>query len=333
MAVRRFERLSSHDEIEESHIEQAELIADHLGLPDDLVEHIHDHIDELVDGKAPVIWVQGQNCTGCTVTLMDSDKFNAHDLGFGKLSLRYQPDLMAAEGKLATDIIAQTEKDFSGQYVVVLEGAIPTGDGEEFCTFGTCEDTIDLLGNEVPGNKTIFNWLLEAIPGAKAVLAVGNCASYGGIPMMEASVTGATSATDVVEAIDPTKPVINVAGCPPHADWVIGTLICLLLWADDHIKEPNLDERLRLGTFYEAKLHDMCERRNSFEAKDFLTDWNDIRPDENRCLLKMGCKGPSTHADCPRRIWSPVSTWCVGMNAPCSGCTEPGFSNRLPHLK
>ena len=182
--------------------ERARLIAAHLELPDDLLPHVDEHLGDLVSGEAPVIWIQGQNCSGCTVSLMNSDHFNPHDFGSSKLSLRYQPNMMSAEGFKAIDVIEETEKEYEGRYLVVLEGSVPTGDGEGFCTFGLTDGTRQLMGRAVPNDRSVFDWLTELIPGAEAVLAVGNCAAYGGIPMMESQITGATSATDVVEAID-----------------------------------------------------------------------------------------------------------------------------------
>jgi len=321
------------DQEQDKHRKQAEEIADHLDLPDELVDDVHEHLVDLKEGKAPVIWMQGQNCTGCTITLLDSERLAPGMLSQAKVSLRYQPDLMSAEGYAATDIIKKTEDDYAGKYILVLEGAIPTGEGEAFCTFGLTDTTEELMGRLLPGNRTMFDWLCELIPGAEAVLAVGNCASFGGIPMMDASVTGAGSATDVVEAVDPSKPVINVAGCPPHPDWITGTLMDLLLWVGEHKEAPILDDKMRLKRFYEGKVHDICERRKAFEDKRFLEDWNDCAEDEDRCLLKMGCRGPSTHADCPTRVWRHDFKWCVATNAPCQGCTEPGFQDKLPHPK
>ncbi|MBU1672007.1 MAG: hydrogenase small subunit [Actinobacteria bacterium] len=309
------------------------IASEHLDAAGELAPEVHEHLDELLKGAAPVIWVQGQNCTGCSVTLFSSDHYSLRDLFFGKFSLRYHPTLMSSEGFQAIDQIEKTEREAPGRYLVVLEGTIPTGEGEEFCTFGLTDSTKHLMGRDFPADRTAFDWLVELIPGAEAVLAVGNCAAFGGIPTMESQVTGATSATDVVEAIDGSKPVINVAGCPPHPDWIIGTLIDLLLWVDGHKGEPVLDDRRCLLQFYEAKIHDQCPRKPAFEAKRFLTDWNDVQPDEDRCLLRMGCRGPSTRGDCPTRLWNFGTSWCVGVNAPCQGCTNPDFYNKLPHPK
>jgi hydrogenase small subunit len=311
--------------------ETEHIAREHLLAPDELAPHVYEHLDELLDGEAPIIWVQGQNCTGCSVTLFNSDHYRPRDLFFGMFSIRYHPTLMSSEGFQAIEQIEKTEEESPGKYLVVLEGAIPTGAGEEFCTFGLTSKTKHLMGREVPADRTVFDWLLELIPGAEAVLAVGNCAAFGGIPVLESQVTGATSATDVVEAIDSGKPVINVAGCPPHPDWIMGTLVDLLLWIDGHKGPPELDDRMCLEKFYESKIHDGCERRPAFEAKRFLQDWNDVQPDEDRCLLRMGCRGPATRGDCPRRLWNFGSNWCVGVNAPCHGCTNADFYNKLPH--
>lgn len=318
---------------EVDHKKHAARIADQLELPDEMDPHVAEHLAELLGGDAPLIWIQAQGCTGCTVSLMNSVYFSPKRFGGNKLSLRYQPTVMAAEGSQATDIIEKTIAECAGRYIVVLEGAVPTGAGEEFCTFGLSERKTDLMGRKVPKDRTAFDWLVEMVPGAEAVCAIGNCAAFGGIPVMESEVTGATAATDVVEAIDSGKPVINVAGCPPHPDWIMGTLVDLLLWVGGHKQPPVLDDRGCLEYFYDGKVHDTCERRKAFEEKRFLEDWNDVAEGEERCLLKMGCRGPSTRGDCPTRLWNFHTNWCVGTNAPCQGCTDPEFYRKLPHLR
>lgn len=184
--------LDDRDENDEGRRVRAEQIADHLDLPDHLIDDVDEHFDELLSGVAPMIWIQGQNCTGCTVALLNSVYFAPGNLGHSKLSLRYQPTVMSAEGSQATDLILQTENEYAGKYLLVLEGAVPTGDGETFCTFGLTDGTKQLMGRTVPDDRTAFDWLMELIPGAEAVLAVGNCASFGGIPTIESAVTGAT---------------------------------------------------------------------------------------------------------------------------------------------
>jgi len=43
-------------------------------------------------------------------------------------------------------------------------------------------------------------------------------------------------------------------------------------------------------------------------------------------MYKIGCKGPTTFADCPKRQWnSEHLSWPVKANTPCIGCTSPEF--------
>jgi hydrogenase small subunit len=164
---------------------------------------------ELMSGKAPVVWIQGQNCTGCTCALLDSDHLNTEDLAFDKISLRYQPDIMAAAGNVATASLADVWEERPGTYVLVVEGAIPTGEFAEFCTFGLGRGEKSLMGNPVPDEVPIADWIKELVPDAAAVVAVGNCASYGGLPMLISEVTGATPVPELVHRLDARKPVIS----------------------------------------------------------------------------------------------------------------------------
>ncbi|RJP35465.1 MAG: iron hydrogenase [Actinobacteria bacterium] len=310
--------------------QRAKLVASHLKLGHSLIPHIKKHLHKISQGKAPIIWLQGQNCTGCSVSLMNSEHFSPVDLGYEKLSLRYQPDIMSASGLQAEAAIEETESEKGMGYILVVEGSIPTGEFSRFCTFGLSGDNKDLSGRKVPDDKTIEDWLKELVPGAEAIIAVGNCAAFGGIPSLLSEVTGAISIGEVVAGIDAQQQVLNVSGCPPHPDWIVGTIIDVLLWKSGQKEAPELDEHNRLVEFYGDKIHDHCERKQAFEEKRFLLDWNDDGAQEAPCLLKLGCRGPRTHGDCPIRLWNLHVNWCVGANAPCQGCAEPGFHLKLP---
>ena len=293
-----------------------------------LVPHVSRHLHDFARGRAPIIWIQGQNCTGCSVTLLNSEHFSPVDLGCDKLSMRYQPDIMAASGYLAEEAIEEAKAARGAGYILVVEGAIPTGDFARFCTFGLRGNCKDLLGKEVPDDRTIEDWLVELIPGATAIIAVGNCAVFGGIPATIGDVTGAISLDEVVAGMDVQKTVLNVSGCPPHPDWIMGTVIDALLWSTGQKEAPELDKYHRLKEFYGTTIHDNCERRPAFEQKRFLLDWNEADAREDLCLLRMGCRGPKTHADCPTRHWGSQISWCVSENVPCEGCTEPDFPRK-----
>jgi NiFe hydrogenase small subunit HydA len=323
--------MSEKHEVHHHFLERARSVASHLKLSEKLIPHITRHLHHFTQGTSPIIWIQGQNCTGCTVALMNSDHFDPFDLCLDKIYFAYHPDLMTANGQEAEEIMEDVEAETKDHYILVIEGAIPMGEGEDYCSFGLEQTSEELMGRTVPKARTIYDWLRELVPGSAAVIAIGNCAAFGGIPAANAEVTKATAAPKVVAGMDKDKPVICVAGCPPHPDWLMGTILDVLLWIEGIKERPELDERGCLKRFYQATIHENCERKPCFDNKEFLLDWNDSDGIDDLCLIKMGCRGLKAHADCPLRRWNSATSWCVGVNAPCHGCTEPGFYRRLPH--
>ena len=113
-------------------------------------------------------------------------------------------------------------------------------------------------------------------------------------------------------------PLINIPGCPSHPDWFIGTVAHVLLLGLPKPQEVDAHGRMKL--FYGTTVHRACTNR------DYLDDGVLAKkPGELGCLLELGCKGPLTMADCPRRSWNSGVNWCIGSGGPCLGCTEPGF--------
>lgn len=286
-------------------------IAVALGLSQSYVPKIAKALEEAAAGKTPVIWLQGQNCTGCSISFLNSEEPTPGELILDILSVKFQPNVMAASGDLATGVIEETMKEKKGKYVFVVEGAIPTKDGGVYCEVG-----------EKDGKGIVFKeWVEKVSKDALAVVAMGTCATYGGIPA--AGVTGAKSASEILG----DTPVVNIAGCAPHPDWLVGTIVQLLLFGKDEVVE-GLDEHGRPKAFYGTLIHDNCPRRNWFEAGKFLVDWNDPQQ-QDYCLLLKGCKGPVTHADCPKRGWNGGTSWCIKAGSPCIGCCEPAFYKDL----
>lgn len=302
-----------------------------LGLSEAMIPELARALQGLASGKPPVIWIQGQSCTGCSVSFLNANYPSVTELVLDKLSVRFHPNVMGGTGDAATGAIEATVKEKKGQYVLVVEGPIPTKE-PDFCTFGLEKATKPFNGYQRRKDKPIYEWMKELVPDAAAVIANGNCASFGGIPMANASVTGATPVSKIVAEIDSKKPVINVGGCPSHPDWFIGTVLEALLFLGGKKSALNLDDNLRSKTFFGKLIHENCERRASFDAGLFLEDWNSQNPDMNLCMFKMGCKGPVTYADCPTRRWNSAVNWCVGANAPCHGCAEPTFYENLAPL-
>jgi hydrogenase small subunit len=120
-------------------------------------------------------------------------------------------------------------------------------------------------------------------------------------------------------------PVVNISGCPPHPDWMLGTLADILL---NGLPGPEkLDDLNRPKQYFGMLIHDNCPRRGFFEAGQFARHTG-----EEGCLYEIGCKGPVTYADCPLRHWNNGVNWCVGGGAQCIGCVEPDFHDTLAPL-
>jgi len=146
---------------------------------------------------------------------------------------------------------------------------------------------------------------------SKAVVSVGTCASWGGIPAAPPNPTGAVPVSEVVN----NKPLINIPGCPAHPDWIVGTLINVLKYGI-----PELDKLNRPVMFFEKLIHDNCELRGYFEEGKMAQDFG-----EEGCLFDLGCKGYDAHCDVSIRGWNSGVNWCNRAGGPCTACTEPSY--------
>jgi hydrogenase small subunit len=253
--------------------------------------------------KPPVVWLHGQDCTGCTVAFAGSLNPPAASLILDKLSLRYHETIMAASGHVSE--AAFEDIVHKGGYVLVVEGSIPTAD-DRFCMIG---------------GKPFRKMVLEAAEKCAAIIAVGSCATYGGIPA--AGPTGSVGVGDIVK----NKPIINLPTCPVHPDHLVGTIMYYLTTG----AVPPLDEVGRPKMYFNELIHDNCRRRYYFDNEMFLTDWNDPEQ-KNWCLYEKGCKGPDTYADCAVRRWNDGINFCIDCGAGCMGCAEPGFYDKMSPL-
>jgi hydrogenase small subunit len=266
----------------------------------------------------PVIWLQGQSCTGCSVSLLNTIHYmTIDDLLVNTLDLKFHPSVMAAAGDLAVDA-AETARDTSG-YVLVIEGAIPVGAQGHYCHVWEDE-------NEDPVTMETAFKDFGLHENCICVLAVGTCASYGGIPAGNPNPTIALGVNEALSYLGipgrerPT--VINIPGCPSHPDWIVGTVAALLAG-----EMPELDGDGRPIAFFDEHVHYYCPNRGQGNKAKVLGDPG--------CLAGLGCNGQQTHADCPIRKWNASDpggygvNWCVGARNPCQGCTEPDFPDGM----
>jgi hydrogenase small subunit len=254
--------------------------------------------------RPPVVWLQGQSCSGCSVSLLNSI-YNAtiDSVLTNTIDLKFHPTLMAAAGDLA--VSAAEAAWTAGGYVLVVEGAIPTGSSGGFCRLWP--------------NMTMQQALQRYAANASYILAVGTCASYGGIP---AGRPNPTSAQSIQLVLGASPKLVNIPGCPVHPDWVVGTIAYILA----NGAPPALDSFKRPTLFFSNTVHSLCPRRGTEEAD---------RLGQSGCLKELGCNGPETYADCPIRRWNSGAvgqfgtSWCIGANNPCIGCTEYNFPDGM----
>jgi len=285
-----------------------------LGLSQTLTPKVVEAL-ESTSGKPAVIWLEGQDCAGCTESFLNSQEPLAVSLLLDTISLRYHETAMAASGYHAEAALEATIAE--GGYILVIEGSIPLAEDGLYCTVS---------------GKTFKDIVGEAASNAAAIIPVGSCATYGGIP--GAGPTDAvgylfrgTKKHHYYDDIVGEKPVINLPTCPLHPERLVAVIVHYLTFGT----VPPLDDFNRPLAFYGTLQHDNCERRGNFEAGRFITDWGD--PDQaGWCLYLKGCRGPWAHQDCWKRLWNNRTSYCIASNAPCVGCSEPEFYDTFSPL-
>jgi hydrogenase small subunit len=258
--------------------------------------------------RPSVIWLHFQDCTGCSETLLRTSHPDVADLILNVISLDYHETLMAASGYQAEKSLHDAMEANAGKFILVCEGSVPTKDGGQYLTLA--------------GVKGIDR-LKEVASKAAAVVSMGSCASWGGVPSADPNPTGATG----IDQIITDKPVVNLPGCPPNPYNLLGVVLEYVMLG----KLPALDQYGRPKFAYDRLVHDHCPRRAHFDAGRFVKEFGDDGHRQGWCLYKMGCKGPATHAGCSTRHFNEIpDCWPVGIGAPCVGCTEKAVAFRVP---
>lgn len=229
------------------------------------------------------------------------------DLVPGKsIGLKFMATLMGGTGELALEVLERT-KTSEENYILVVDGAVPIGEEGKFCTVG---------------EEAFHEQLARFADSAFAVVNIGTCSSYGGIPSGEPNLTECISVSDLLEKEGIDTPAVNVPGCPPEPSWFVDTLARVMISGIP--SEGDLDETGRLKEIYGELIHDNCSRRGDFTTGHFARNLG-----EEGCLLQLGCKGPYTNSPCPNRQWHDGLNWPIGNDHPCIGCTEPGFPDLM----
>ena len=266
---------------------------------------------------ANLLWLQSGGCGGCSMSLLGAESPDlVATLETAGIDLLWHPSLSERSGSevralLQSIIDGDTELD-----MLCVEGSMmcgPNGTGR-FHLLG---------GTGIP----MIQWVEKLARRARYTLAIGSCAAFGGITsagdnmgeatglQFEGELRGGLLGSDYRSGAD--LPVVNVAGCPVHPNWVTETLIELALGEG---APERLDTFSRPRLYADQLVHHGCTRNEYYEYKASAE-----HPGEQGCMMEhLGCLGTQAHGDCNTRTWNGEGS-CTRGGYACINCTAPEF--------
>lgn len=262
-----------------------------------------------------LIWLKGGACSGNTMSFLNAEQPSVIELitDFG-IRILYHPSIGLEIGEQVNEVLEDALSEQVPLDIFVFEGSV-------------------IQGKNNTGNMNYFagrpmkDWVTDLAKKAKYVVAIGDCATWGGIIAVPPNPTESTGmqfhkrekSGHLGEAFTSKGgfPVINIPGCPAHPDWMTQILVAI---ATGRMNEVKLDNFNRPKTFFTDFVQTGCPNVNAFTKK---IEGNFGK--RGGCLFyEVGCRGPMTHASCNRILWNRTSSK-TRANHPCLGCTEPGF--------
>ncbi|ACO83943.1 hydrogenase small subunit [Clostridium botulinum] len=251
--------------------------------------------------KINAIWLEVTGCSGNIISLLNAENPGLIYILRNIVNLTFNNSLMGAEGEFAYEQFLNT---LDTEFILLVDGAVSTKENGYY----------NIIANYKGKPVTALEAIKMAGEKAKYVVTVGTCSSYGGISAAKPNPSGSKSVDAVIN-----KEVIKLPGCPCHPDWVVGTLAHLVTYG-----KPELDNKGRPILFYGITIHDSCTRRGFFDKRIFAKKFG-----EEGCMFKLGCRGPVTKTDCPRRKWNGYVNWPIGDNTNCIGCAQERFPDGM----
>ncbi|WP_242521743.1 HupU protein [Motiliproteus sp. SC1-56] len=264
-----------------------------------------------------LLWLQSSGCGGCTMSLLNAESPDLlASLEAAGVNLLWHPSLSEQSGSEVRALLQELVDGEQRLDVLCLEGAVvcgPNGSGRFHV----------LAGTGVP----MMAWVERLAARARYVVAVGSCASYGGVSsagtnpaevrglQYDGEQRGGLLGGDYRSGAG--AEVINVAGCPPHPNWITETLMGLSL---EELDNRQLDPLGRPRFYADHLVHHGCPRNEFYEYKASARQASD-----NGCLMEhMGCIGTQAHGDCNIRLWNGQGS-CTRGGFACINCTAPEF--------
>jgi NiFe hydrogenase small subunit HydA len=263
---------------------------------------------------ANLLWIQAVCCGGETASLLNSDhphlQAALNTLGVALLGHSYLHDQASGKAELVIEECASGRRHVD---LLVVEGAV--------------YQSVPRLP-AFASTKPLTEWIRSIARSADYSIALGTCASFGGLMACGRNPFGATGlqfhrgqkggllGADYRSGAG--MPVVNVPGCPAHPDWIIGTLWALRA---NRLGEADLDRFNRPRAFYGKLAHHACPRNEYYEFKASAAAYS-----QQGCLFEnLGCKGTLCESDCNERLWLARTGSCTRGGFPCLSCTSPVF--------
>jgi len=305
-----FESLQSQGISRRNFLKFCALTASTLGISGAAVKVFSESLAAAV--RPSVIWLSFQHCTGCSESLLRSgnpltDRLTLENLVLNFVSLDYHETLQVAAGAQAEAARTAAIQANFGNYILIVDGALPTGENEWWMAIA---------------GQSGLSILRETIEGAALVLAVGACSTFGGIPAASPNPSTAKGIGDLMAAgLIPSRTLVNLSGCPPVPEVITGTIAYYLV----NGALPALDALRRPMIFFGKTVHDCCPRLDHFNAGNFAASFGDDGAKQGHCLLLLGCKGPDTFNACTTNRWNQGTSSPTQAGHGCIGCSEPNF--------
>jgi len=281
-----------------------------------------------------VFWLAGMSCDGCSIAVLGATMPSVESLLTGSLpgvpilylhhtalqieagEAYMEPMRRAAEGRL------------DAPYVVVYEGSI--ADETRASEFGGYWSAVGEEPDAATGEHhhvSSAEWLRRLAPGAAAVIAIGTCATWGGIPAAYGNVTGSMSLMDFLGRDYRSAlgvPIVNIPGCSPIGDNFTETVAALLLFLQGIGPLPEFDDLGRPAWLFGETVHRNCVRAGYYEEGTFADHYGG-----KECLVEVGCWGPVVNCNITSRGAINHIGGCMNVGGPCIGCTMPGFPDKF----
>jgi hydrogenase small subunit len=281
-----------------------------------------------------VYWLAGMSCDGCTISVAGATNPGIEGLLAGVVPA--MPKVILHHPVLSVEAGAEFVKSFAdawegklgAPYVVVFEGSVADEriagrTGGYFSAMGV--EAVE--GVEGPQPVPTATWLRRLAPGAAATIAIGTCATWGGVPSAEGNPTGAMSLMDYLGKDYRSAfglPVINIPGCAPQGDNFTETVFAVLLFLQGLGPLPTFDELGRPAWLFRDTVHHGCSRAGFYEEGLFAEHYGDPE-----CLVEIGCWGPIVNCNIVQRGAINHMGGCMRAGGVCIGCTMPGFPDKF----